>query len=201
MRRAFTLIELLIVVAIIAILAAIAVPNFLEAQTRAKIATVLSDFRTLRTGMESYRIDFSKYPVDYNYWWSGSPGNINGVANDFGTWTQLTTPVAYLTSVLYTPFVAKNYHHNPFGPKEVYIYGGGPVKAANDSSDIWERQTGVDFLVQCVGPDQFADYQWDTPSLFSLERGYDTRLIYDATNGTISSGDILMSNKRTYGGK
>ncbi len=32
MKRAFTLIELLIVVAIIAILAAIAVPNFLEAQ-------------------------------------------------------------------------------------------------------------------------------------------------------------------------
>ncbi len=41
--KAFALIELPIVVAIIAILAAIAVPNFLEAQMRAKISKVKTD--------------------------------------------------------------------------------------------------------------------------------------------------------------
>ena len=62
MKKAFTLIELLIVVAIIAILAAIAVPNFLEAQTRAKVSRVLSDERTYSTALETYYIDNNAYP-------------------------------------------------------------------------------------------------------------------------------------------
>ena len=61
-KHAFTLIELLIVVAIIAILAAIAVPNFLEAQTRAKVARVKNDLRSVATAIEAYRVDTNKYP-------------------------------------------------------------------------------------------------------------------------------------------
>lgn len=62
MKKAFTLIELLIVVAIIAILAAIAVPNFLEAQTRAKVTRAQSDMRSLATGIEAFYIDNNQYP-------------------------------------------------------------------------------------------------------------------------------------------
>ena len=46
------MIELLIVVAIIAILALIAVPNFLEAQVRAKVSRVKSDMRNVATALE-----------------------------------------------------------------------------------------------------------------------------------------------------
>src|SRR5690349_15764472 len=61
--RAFTLIELLIVVAIIAILAAIAVPNFLEAQTRSKVSRTKADMRSVTTAIESYAVDNNKYPM------------------------------------------------------------------------------------------------------------------------------------------
>lgn len=60
--HAFTLIELLIVVAIIGILAAIAVPNFLNAQIRAGVTRVKADFRTIMTALETYRLDNNDYP-------------------------------------------------------------------------------------------------------------------------------------------
>ncbi len=102
--KAFTLIELLIVVAIIAILAAIAVPNFLEAQTRAKVSRAKSDLRTLATGLESYRIDFNNYPYisdDAAGEWIAPFGIPAGRTGPGG----LTTPIAYLSSALYDPFV------------------------------------------------------------------------------------------------
>src|SRR5690349_23058161 len=93
--RAFTLIELLIVVAIIAILAAIAVPNFLEAQTRAKISRAKADMRTVTTGLETYRIDQNIYPKSNIYSWAlsfGASSNPQLIA----TLERLTTPIAYL---------------------------------------------------------------------------------------------------------
>jgi prepilin-type N-terminal cleavage/methylation domain-containing protein len=53
LRRGFTLIELMIVVAIIGILAAVAIPNFLRFQARARQAEVTSNLKSLYTGMKT----------------------------------------------------------------------------------------------------------------------------------------------------
>jgi Tfp pilus assembly protein PilE len=60
--RAFTMVELLFVVATIAILAAISVPNFLEAQIRAKVSRAHADMATLEQGLRRYYADYNVYP-------------------------------------------------------------------------------------------------------------------------------------------
>jgi prepilin-type N-terminal cleavage/methylation domain-containing protein len=61
-RGGFTLIELLFVVAVIAVLAAISVPNFLEAQTRSKIARTEQHFEILADALEAYQLDQGALP-------------------------------------------------------------------------------------------------------------------------------------------
>ena len=59
--QGFTLVELMIVVAIIGILAAIAVPNFMAYQYRAKRAEVPTNLQAIKTSQESYRAEFNTY--------------------------------------------------------------------------------------------------------------------------------------------
>ena len=53
-RKAFTLVEIMIVVAIIALLAAIAIPNLLRARLSANDALAQSTLRTISTAIETY---------------------------------------------------------------------------------------------------------------------------------------------------
>lgn len=61
-QKGFTLIELMIVVAIIGILAAIAIPQFTKYRARANNTAALSDARNIRTDMEGYYAEWQHYP-------------------------------------------------------------------------------------------------------------------------------------------
>ena len=60
--NSFTLIELLVVVAIIGILAMIVLPNWLNAQIRAKVARCQADIRSITEAVTAYRIDNNRLP-------------------------------------------------------------------------------------------------------------------------------------------
>ena len=62
-RRGFTLIELMVVIAIIIILAAIAIPNYLKMTERAKKSRLASDYSTLATVLETFKTDWGIYPI------------------------------------------------------------------------------------------------------------------------------------------
>jgi prepilin-type N-terminal cleavage/methylation domain-containing protein len=63
-KNAFTLVEIMIVVAIIATLAAIAVPGFLRARKRSQASRVLNDLRLIDNACDMYAIETNKKTND-----------------------------------------------------------------------------------------------------------------------------------------
>jgi len=192
-RSAFTLIELLIVVAIIAILAAIAVPNFLEAQTRSKIARVQADMRALATALEAYRVESTKYPsgrdlgqLQNTYLYPG--GNLPI------SFAVLTTPVSFITSIPFEPFQNRldkqnnRAHYFYFSDTDIASDGSPPRPALVMNWYVYTLRIPPG---QWPGgrPDD-CPHNWELrsngPALEPLHA-----LPYDATNGTVSLGNIV----------
>src|SRR5438093_5256105 len=63
-RGGFTLVEIMIVVAIIALLAAIAVPGFLRARKRSQASRILNDLRMIDSAIDQYAIETNRKSND-----------------------------------------------------------------------------------------------------------------------------------------
>lgn len=180
--KGFTLVELLIVVAIIAILAAIAVPNFLESQTRAKVARVKNDIRTVVTGLEAYRVDHNRYPP------CGNEANFfdGAVGLKF-----ITTPVAFVNDAAITDlYVGKKSADQLDRELPFFSYG------SRTHDDDWASFPDIPgqpmwFIVASKGPNLLTQNYWDAIETDDTEAFLNTN--YDPTNGIISDGNIYRS--------
>lgn len=75
-KSGFTLIELMIVIAIIAILAAILVPNFLKARAQGQLTACKSNCKNIATALEMYSSDNGgRYPVSASFQQQLTSGN------------------------------------------------------------------------------------------------------------------------------
>jgi prepilin-type N-terminal cleavage/methylation domain-containing protein len=210
-RAAFTLIELLIVVAIIAILAAIAVPNFLEAQTRSKVSRVKSDLRSVATAAEAYCVDFNHYPYPLMgviaFRDNMFPPNNASLAGYLEFIMELSTPVAYLSSVAI---------HDPFmpDPQSVKAYNGWDLPSFYKNSCLYFNYDGFwgtnygapayaipkfnGYCLASYGPDRGSD-GIEHIACEAVAPNYKPNYgrVYDPTNGTMSHGDIARFGGNT----
>jgi len=201
----FTLVELLVVVAIIAILAAIAVPNFLDAQTRSKVARMQADMRSLDTALASYQTDYnealrrrsddgntalgiSPSPTAYYPCWQDRLFHYN----------PLTTPIMYISSIPKDVFESQL--PDPMFRLVDYL---DPVQTARfiERARFAGHVDPAGYVILSVGPDgvmghTIAEYGSFCPDPYPREttsRG-SFKYFYDPTNGTASYGNLYRFN-------
>jgi prepilin-type N-terminal cleavage/methylation domain-containing protein len=183
-NKAFTLIELLIVVAIIGILAAIAVPNFMNAQTRAKVSRVMGDHKAIGSALEMYALDHNIYP-----WPIGNGQGHSNYSVYIEYVHELTTPVAYISQVSYTDIFRPRREETNWYPDDTvfsyqYVsYNGSWARLSNVSAAMNDKYYRG-YCISSYGPDHGADgVEW-----FPMTGNAGS--IYAPSNGLISDGDI-----------
>ena len=125
-RAGFTLVEIMIVVAIIALLAAIAVPGFLRARKRSQASKILNDLRLIDAAVDQYAIETAKS--------TGSTVNVSDWTNflkkdttlyatgkdlfgdDYGSQTVDTLPKVPANAWAALSDVADTAFWSPYGP-------------------------------------------------------------------------------------
>ena len=126
-RGGFTLVEIMIVVAIIALLAAIAVPNFLRARKRSQATRILEDLRIIDSAIDQYAIENNKsggatvsWTDIQNYLKKGSVlYNSQGtdlLSNTYGAFSVDNLPKLSSTSFCKLSDVAPSDFWSPFYP-------------------------------------------------------------------------------------
>ena len=128
-KRGFTLVEIMIVVAIIVLLAAIAIPNLLRARLNANEAAAIAAMKTLSTAMESYRAAQTPptYPACLTIMDTATPPYIDSVLGS-GNKSGYTFTLSAGTNTF--TVTATPQTENVTGSRQFFVDESGVVRAA-----------------------------------------------------------------------
>ncbi len=179
-QRGFTLIELMIVVAIIGILAAIAIPNFLRFQLRSKTGEARTNLAGIRTAEESYFAEYGQYVAQSTgvpagggvntktTWVSGTGFDTMGWAPE-GSVFYLYAATVNGTSTAYTAEAAADLDGDGTFSDFAYVHPvpgatTGPAAAGVGdgtclTTGVWDAGAGSATLLNAVGACAAADGQ------------------------------------------
>jgi len=119
-EKGFTLVELMIVIIILAILTAIAVPSYMVLRNRARVAAAQSEMKNIATALEMFNADWDRYPGDGDW--------IEELEGDGGTFN--TDNNAYMDPVPTKDPWAANYSYavgaDPFDTYTLTCTGADP---------------------------------------------------------------------------
>lgn len=152
----FTLIELMVVIVIIGILVAIALPNFIGAQDRAKISSVKANMHTFQTIVETYGVDFGgSYAANVTKLNTAATDTTQGTSaywKDFSnpftsqsgkdkSYGDAAAPIKADSSITSLTSGIVAYAVDGTTPTKYYIYGGGK------KSNVSVRDKGKAFFL------------------------------------------------------
>ena len=143
-KKGFTIIELLIVIAVIAILVGIALPRFKGMRDEGNITRAKGELRTLQTAVESYRIHTGAYPAAAGF----EATLIAAVPQIFSA--QMNDPFAAAA----TPYVLVLSNGTTGNFYAIYSIGpsaNGLVSAVNDTTGAVTETNGSSCIYVCNG--------------------------------------------------